>query len=687
MNKLLLSGLACATLAIGSAGSLYAHGGQYRGPGDVVPPNPGGGGAPSTPRPGGPSTPGPGGPSTPGPTGPSTPGPSGPTTGGPSNPGSQRAATTGPRGIELSDDLTKWQFWWEFNKDPFIRLKEALAASGTITSSEEVYLGPSNRNEVKNTLRPSDTDKRDTILPALKRAIDGTDNRDITSSCLVAMAKIGMDHDSFKILPEFKKRLVSSDQEIRETAALAMGISQMPAAIGDLVHLVKDTADGRKLVNRSEVDDRTRTFAAYALGLVAHNTSDIDSKVQVFEALREVLADERASISRNLKVGVINGIRLLQPQPKGSEATEKTTTLTNNAIEALMAYYGKKVGQGEQLIQAHVPPAIATLLGRDGDTTGKFKEMFAKELTTAGRSDSIYQSAILALGTLASNPEEKKDGKSDEKYSKALQDYWKDGKDAQARYFSLISLAQIGGNDNRNFLLTQLDKGMKGLERPWAAIALGVFAHNKHEADGRNASVDKTIGEALRKQLDNKNPDTLAAVAIARGLAQYKDAAGTITELLIKNKSQDELAGYLCISLALMGETRAIGDIKSLVQESVRRPDRLRQAAIALGKLGDREVATILQGILSEDDSNLGKLSAVASALGFIGDRRSIEPLTKMLFSESITPLSRAFAAVALGGIADKEPLPWNSKIAVNINYRASVETLTNGSVGILDIL
>ena len=46
-----------------------------------------------------------------------------------------------------------------------------------------------------------------------------------------------------------------------------------------------------------------------------------------------------------------------------------------------------------------------------------------------------------------------------------------------------------------------------------------------------------------------------------------------------------------------------------------------------------------------------------------------------------------AFAAVALGGVADKELLPWNSKIAVGMNYRASVETLTNQQSGILDIL
>ena len=34
--------------------------------------------------------------------------------------------------------------------------------------------------------------------PALKKAIDSTDQRDINSSCMVAMAKIGQNHPEFK---------------------------------------------------------------------------------------------------------------------------------------------------------------------------------------------------------------------------------------------------------------------------------------------------------------------------------------------------------------------------------------------------------------------------------------------------------------------------------------------------------
>ena len=124
-----------------------------------------------------------------------------------------------------------------------------------------------------------------------------------------------------------------------------------------------------------------------------------------------------------------------------------------------------------------------------------------------------------------------------------------------------------------------------------------------------------------------------------------------------------------------------------IVARSLRRPLLLSQAAIALGKLGDKRVTDLLQEMMVEGDPTLAKMSAIAAALGYIGDQRTISPLKDMLFDGRLTDITRAFAAVALGGVADKEPLPWNSKIGVDINYRAATETLTAGSNGILDIL
>jgi hypothetical protein len=42
---------------------------------------------------------------------------------------------------------------------------------------------------------------------------------------MIAMAKVGIDHPDFKLKDVFKPYLKSHNQEIRETAALALGIA------------------------------------------------------------------------------------------------------------------------------------------------------------------------------------------------------------------------------------------------------------------------------------------------------------------------------------------------------------------------------------------------------------------------------------------------------------------------------
>src|SRR5262245_1179377 len=195
MKNLFLAGLSGAALLALLPETGYAHGGQYRGPGDVVPPAPGGGRGTG---PGGPATGGPGGPSTPGPGGPATPGPSGPGTGGPAGPAGGRGPTTGGHGVQIDDDLTPWEFWWQFNKDPFIRLKSAIHSLQAVSGGDTFFLGGTRKVESRDSLKPTDEDKLNVILPALKKALDTTDdNRDIVSSCMVAMAKIGKDHPDF----------------------------------------------------------------------------------------------------------------------------------------------------------------------------------------------------------------------------------------------------------------------------------------------------------------------------------------------------------------------------------------------------------------------------------------------------------------------------------------------------------
>ena len=673
MKNILLSGLTVATFAAMLPETASAHGGQYRGPGDVVPPGGGSGGG--TGRPSGPTTGGPSGPSAPAPSGPATGGPAGPSTGGPAGPGGGRGPTTGGRGAQLSDDLTTWNFWWEFNKDPFIRLRDAVLEGGPQTGSDDFYLGSTRKSSARDSLRPTEDDIMNEILPALKKAIDSTEQRDINSSCMVAMAKIGKDHSEFKLKDVFTPRLAKGDQEIRETAALAMGIAAIPGQdeMALLTDLALDKGKGREASGGS-VNNRTRAFALYGLGLIANQTSEVAHKQKAFAALKSVLED-KSMRDRNIKVAAINGIGILNI----GTSSDEEKALLSDAVSTLEKFYMTKAGAGTNLILSHCPPAIAKLIGRNHEKSGYYKDLFAADLEEKGKikrsGNEISQSCALALGQLAKPYNDKKD--EDAKYSKLLLKQWGKHKDMQTRNFSILSLGWIGGQQNRADLLKAFDKAGKGIEKPWCALALGVYSHFEYEAmKARNESIapDTFIGETLYEQIKkSKNPSLTGALAIGLGLNRYKEAADEMRERMNKNQAKEEMAGYLAIGLALMKDDRSIEDIKQVVDASTRRFGLLQQAAIALGKLGDKTVAERLQKLMTEGEPNLAKLSAIASAIGFIGDKRSIKPLKELLFDDQLGDLSRAFAAVALGGVADKEPLPWNSKIGVNMNYRAEI--------------
>ncbi|MEZ5989590.1 MAG: HEAT repeat domain-containing protein [Planctomycetota bacterium] len=666
--------LACAAVAsamLAIAGDLSAHGGTYRGPGDTVPPNSGSGsgktgnpGTPSTPTPGTPSTPTPGTPSTPTSGGPTTPtAPTAPTGGG-----GRQGATTGG-GYTLEADLTKWEFWWEFNKDPFLDLKSKVFAGAVTSGSDDFELGRGRKSNTTSTLAPNDTDKKQVIETLKKQLQDPSSNRDIVSSCLMALAKIGGDTS---VIPMFKKFLPDADQEKRETAALALGITALKEVVPDLTALALDNDEGRKLVAKNSVDYRTRSFSCYGLGLVANRNHDLALQRQVFQTMKAVLENGN-NARRDEKVAALNAIRLLQLEDAGEEYTK----LRDEVVAYLLDYLGREKDETD-LVRSHSLTALGTLVGRNGDEKGELKETLVKLLNNRKEKSYIHQSAVIALGLMA-KPE-------DEDACKALQSYLSKGRDPNARNFAAISLGQIGGESNKAYLYkTFTTSRTQDLVRPWLAFGLAIMDKHAREAD-INLDVDRTSADAIHREFRNmRNKSFAAGLALALGVMQYKDAALDI-EKVLQETNEEEPQGYLCVSLGLLENAESKDMINKIVEGATRRDQLLTQAAIALGLLGDKEISRKLTKRL-EQDNVVAVYSAIATALGWIGDRYSISPLVQLAENKAQKDLPRAFACVALGLIADKEPLPWNSKIAINANYRANVETLTSEGTGILDIL
>ncbi|HHI81300.1 MAG TPA: hypothetical protein ENK02_15150 [Planctomycetes bacterium] len=653
----------------------FAHGGQYRGPGDIVPPGAGRGGS-------GGKTGGPGDPSTPGPGGPTIPGPGRSSTGEPPSPppaptgnGRRRQAQTGGGGQWITDDLSQWQFWWELNKDRFLHLKRAIRSSGVTSGTDDYVLGRNSQDQAKDTLGPTERDRK-YVTEALKRTLNDPDsNRDIVSSCIISLAKIGLDQS---ILVEIKKHLSSRDQEISETATIAIGIANLVEGVKYLLALAKDTPEGRELLKRNRTPFRTRSFACYGLGLIAYATKDHDLKSKIFEAMKALIQDENLN-NRDIKVAAFQAIRLLRPA-MGSRMGKE---LTQSAVAFLSGYIARK--KVNKQVQSHAYTALATLVGRGDryDTQGKLREMVTKAVGDRNRKHWIHQSAVLALGQMGT-PE-------DITLCKTLQKYMIKGKDQQAKNFCAISLGQIGGAANRDFLLSKFrQRRTRTLLKPWIALGLGIMENQRHlRLSNSPAPASSLAREAVLNAFKKeKNRLFASAFAVSLGLMRATEAVDDIVDRMHKYQNTQESCGYMALALGLLNAGEMKSDINEMVDRSFHFEILLTQASIALGLIGDKEIGRKLIAKMKDEKNGLAVQASLAQALGFIGDKRSVRPLVEIMEnSNSYKDIPRAFAAVALGLICDKEEYPWNSKISMNINYRANTETLTGSSTGVLDIL
>jgi HEAT repeat protein len=671
-------------------------GGSYKGPGDTVPP----GGAGGTSGPGGPSV---GAPATPtgGPQGPNAPGPAGPgatASGGAVTPGSPGAAAI---------DLTVWQYWWMFNKAPYLDLK-AHIYDGIVTGSEGFFLGKDGTQTARDMLRPSQAVVRQRIVPALLRALEREASDDIVTSAMIALAKIGdAEGSDTSFAAAIKPFLTHGSQEVAETAAVALGILANDANTGLLIDLMAGDVQRLRaehgLEFQSAVALSSRAFAAFGLGLVGSKTANEDVRRRIVAACCELLAGEGKRLgTRDVQVGCLTTIGLTPlALEDGSDDGDKGGALDARRaqVEWLIDYY--RDAGNNHLLRAQVPTALARLLaGVEGDLRERVAKLLIDDLGRHSKQPAeMQQSCALALGRIADSDEDA----LDKAVREALMQVREACPDQQTRNFALIGLAYAAGRPGqgegnpiagaltqerkpgaRAYLAEQLADGKQGV-RPWAALALAILERNLVDA-GQQASPE--VRSALRERLDQAtSPEEVGGYAIALGIARDAESTALLLEKLDEIKDV-EARGFVAVSLGLVEARTAIAPIETLVKKSRYQTELLQAAAIALGLLGDKELVPDLVTMLKEANS-LSAQAAISTGLGHIGDARSIEPLLALFEDQEKTALARAFAGVALGIVADKDELPWNSRISVDINYRANTPTLVSPGTGrgILDIL
>ena len=656
------------------ASSVVAHGGLVP---PVKPPGSGGYNGPSAPGP-------PSGPSHPsGPAAPSNPTPAGTTPAGPkSTPtgGSARGLGPATQGA-AGPGIDSWETWWFYNKDPYLGLKLAISATNPTFGGDGVD-GPARATGI-----PSRQLVRTRIVPALQLLLETERANDTTTGALMALARIGEPGDlppEASAIPRIVRALGDANQEIAETAALALGILRSEASIAPLTDLLTALQPGRNLVKSREVSPRTRAFAAYGLGLAAGEATQNRTRQLIARTLADALTDPRSN--SDVQVAAALALSLDRLDPEAVESTTAPWISRQSQIRFLMRFSGD--AKCDRLGRAHVITALARLAeDAPAPIRTEVAELLLAALQSDTKSDSeTMQSALLGLGLLVDPGNASVDRKARSLLLRAL-----DASEPQARAFAMISLAQIGARagdegglpECRLALTNELVRG-RNMSRPWAAIALGLLERIRLDRGEKPA---EQTHQALREWFVAAHGRTeVGAGAIALGLAR-ETRADSILRAKLADTNEDTGQGYVALALGMIGSHDAVPALRDLLRASKYRPQLLKQSAETLALLGDKESASGIAALLAEA-RGLAAQASLAAALGFVGDASCVDPLLALVARKDLPASARGLAAAALGGIAEEHLLPWRTPISFGLNYRATTPSLLAGDgTGILEIL
>jgi HEAT repeat protein len=657
----------CAGLFLSA--DLVAHGGQYRGPGSIgLPGNsspskdsgPRGTTAASGPAAGQPGS----GSSNNGNGGISGPAPStgsGATT---------RSGTRAGVGIYTEAIPSEWQDWWEYHKDEFLDLRNQLFAALDGSDPEPFSRIPSTRRKVK---RPSGYELQRYAIGTLTKILDQPElGRDLLSGALVAAARIG---GSEALRERITSYLANSDQELRETAALALGLLGDARDVSLLISLAHDEQIGRQASQRDSVGYRTRSFACYGLGLALEHLEDVDARTRIAEALGE-LAVNRKALRPDVRIAALHGLRLFGP---------KLCFGSSSYLNHAFVYELRELATRKSLdarVAAHAWSVLGPLYGRTEDAPGRDDLLAAMRtvLRESHQAEQLHPSVILAWTEML-RPE-------DAEEIDLLLNYARDGRSLAARRLATVALGRIGGGRVRAELYRALRSSQwPASHKTWISLSLAVLDHEARKLDPAHET-DEIVASAIHEQFrGTRNALRASAHALALGMMRYRPAGADILDRLTQHVHEEEAAGYLALSLGLMRDPLALEPLDQVVDRSRRRPLTQLQAAIALGLMGDAQIAQKLTDELANGKGGLVVKSSLARAIGFIGDAASLPVLAELAGDAKAQTLSRAFAAAAIGILCDRDPMPWGARLARGCNYLAPVETLRNGMSGILDLL
>jgi HEAT repeat protein len=571
-------------------------------------------------------------------------------------------------------DLDLWSQWWRFNGDPYLEVTPWPLGpmTGEGARAERTESGLS--SEVVH----------GTIVPALRAALEEDPSETLRGSVLLSLARIGAGAGDWDLLELLVGHLDHANLAVAETACVGIGLLERPETLEPLSALYLDTEEGRALVGEREVPLRMRAFAAYGLGLVGQHTDD-RARHGAAVTLLQGLA-RKPGAAPDDRVAAVVALGLLGDAPE--IASEGATFSHDEVADRLLELLGSR--REHLQVRAHLPGSLARLAPHTSPRMRtRLTDALIATASDRGERDPVREGAILALGRLGDADEDP----VDERIRRRLSKLAVDG-NHRARSFSLLALARIGARagdgagDSRagtvevaRFLTKRLAR-TKAQDEPWVALALGVLARGQRD---RGELPETALTDALREGLAGaKSPDARAAYAIALGLGRDHEAREALQDEV--EELDPSTRAFAALALGMTGSPVVIEALHTTLADARHEPGTLVDATRALALLHDPALLEQLEEVSGECDCTLSR-QGVSLALGRSRHPGAVLPLLARLGDEDATDVQRAFAAIGLGYLAEEDATPWRARLSVDLNYRASTDTLASATrSGILDL-
>lgn len=559
-----------------------------------------------------------------------------------------RTGGTTRRGKKIAALGLEWQAWWLLNRDAYTNGRSAYHERRARTTPS---MSTERDTEPADTGRPTAELLDEELIPLFESIAEG--DAAFASTGLMALARSA----DPSLAPELVRRVLAyvarPDARYEEFAILTLGVLPHESAVAPLREILGDSAKGRKLLRTgSHVDDRTRSFAAIALGRIGG------------EAARDALLltlEREAKSSIDVAASCVNALGLIA----------RDATLRDPIVARLTAALHD--GKWNARVLAPIPIALARL----GDPSSHADLLKIVERFRGPRE--VRQSSAIAIGLSG-------DGLDDRLVESLMVTAHRDP-DAATRQYAIMALADLAraeedphyenwreSSKRLDRLATFYEDGISGFfkqpaDRAWYALSGGLFAA-RHPVFAKRI-VDRLADLASKGDAASDR----AAAALALGLAE-RQAAIEPLRAIFDETSNLEVRGYAAIALGMLGDAASKQRLLAVAQSADEAPSLRSQAIEGLAYHGDPSIIEPLVAALGVTKSDEVR-SEMTRVIGELGDRRAVDGLRRIAADESNDDATRQSAIGALGILAQDGDVPWSSELRRGYNAVAVTDSMS----------